>query len=802
MLGDAGVGKTRLLEELDARTRDDARVLRGRCLSYGRGITFWPLVEMVREAAGIHEEDAPERAVARVRELTGDDEITSRVASAVGLSTAQFTVDDLFWGARKLFEHLALERPLVLVVEDLHWAELTFIDLVEHLAAALDGAALIVCAARHELVDVRPEWTQQHIRIELEPLSAEASAHVAADLLDGAELAEDVSARIVESAAGNPLFVRQLLSMLMESGGVRRDNGTWVAATDLSELEVPPTIHALLAARLDLLTREQRAVIEPASVIGSVFARSAVAELVPDVLRDGVDGHLDALVRKHLIDRDRSPLADEDTYRFHHILIREEAYGGLLKRTRATLHVRFADWAERVNRDRDRETEYEEIFGYHLEQAYKYLDELGPIDDDGRAIGARAAERLMSAGRRAFGRNDMAAAANLLRRAAEILPDRDPRRLALLPDLGEALTEIGELAWAEVFLEEASDAARELGDDRLAAEAGLVLLLQRRYAERLDRWTAMLLEEAERAIAIFEEAGDHAGLARAWRLIMNAHGVAHRFGEAAAAAERAAEHAQLAGDPRQETRAASGYAMASLYGPTPVAEAIARCEQLLESTADKRMEGLVLCLLAPLHAMQGEFETARSLYTRGRALLEDIGGKLIAASTTFNWSTVELLAGDPNAAERELRREYDRLEQMGETYTRSTIAGYLAVAICSQGRYEEAGKFAAIAEEISTEDDVISQALWRSVRARVIARDDRFDEAVELANEAVELLGTTDGIVERGDALLALADVLELAGRTQDAEDAIAEALALYERKGNEISARTAREALAGLNGS
>src|SRR6185295_2172404 len=189
VLGDAGVGKTRLLEELDARASPEARVLRGRCLSYGRGITFWPLVEMVREAAGIHEEDTPERAGARVRELTGDDEITARVASAVGLTTAQFTVDDLFWGARKLFEHLALERPLVVVVEDLHWAELTFIDLVEHLAAALDGAALIVCAARHELVDVRPEWSQQHIRIELEPLSAEASAHVVADLLDGAELA-------------------------------------------------------------------------------------------------------------------------------------------------------------------------------------------------------------------------------------------------------------------------------------------------------------------------------------------------------------------------------------------------------------------------------------------------------------------------------------------------------------------------------------------------------------------------------------------------------------------------------------
>ena len=258
----------------------------------------------------------------------------------------------------------------------------------------------------------------------------------------------------------------------------------------------------------------------------------------------------------------------------------------------------------------------------------------------------------MSAGRRAFGRNDMAAAANLLRRSAELLPERDERRLRLLPDLGEALTEIGELAWAEVFITQAIEAAEANGDARLKAEAGLVLLLQQRYAERLDRWTAMLLEEAQRAIAIFEEAGDHAGLARAWRLIMNAHGVAHRFGEAADAAEQAAKHAQIAGDPRQETRAVSGYAMASLYGPTPVAEAIARCEQLLEATADKRLEGLVLCLLAPLRAMQGDFQAARCCSSAVGRLLEDIGGKLIAASTTFNWSTVELLGRRPGRGGR------------------------------------------------------------------------------------------------------------------------------------------------------
>jgi class 3 adenylate cyclase len=796
VVGDAGVGKTRLVEELTRRVSQDVRVLRGRCLSYGRGITFWPLVEIVKHAAGIPEEESPELAVERVRALAGDDEVAERIAAAIGLSGAQFGLDELFWAARKLVERLASDRPLVLVVEDVHWAELTFLDLVEHLVDRIDGRpVLLLCVARPELDELRPEWARraQLARIELTPLSAEASMDVVRDLLAGASLEAQVERRIVETAEGNPLFVRQLLSMLIEDGRLRRDNGGWVPEGEVSELELPPTIHALLAARLDLLTREERAVIEPAAVVGSVFARDAVAALVPDVLRPSVDRHLDALVRRHLLERD-----DESSYAFHHVLIREAAYNGLLKRTRATLHERFASWAEELNRERDRGMEYEEILGYHLEQAHRYLAELGPLDDHGRDVGMRAAERLTSAGRRAFARNDMAAAASLLRRSVHLLPERDERRLRLLPDLGEALTEIGELAWAELFLTEAVEAAEATRDERLGAEAALALLLQRRHAERLDRWTSTLLEEADRAIAIFEPLGDHRALARAWRLIMNAHGVAHRFDEAAKAAARAADHARVAGDARQQARAASGYAMASLHGPTPVSEAIARCEELLERAAgDKRLEGLVLCLLAPMRAMRGEFDAARADYARGRALLDDIGEKLIAASTTFNASTVELLAGDAVAAERELRREYDRLEQMGETYLRPTMAAYLAVALAGQGRFDEAERFAAIAEELATADDVVSQALWRSVRARVLAQDARLDEALVLADEAVDLLAATDGLVKHADALLVLAGVLALAGRIEEAEDAGAEALALYEQKGNEVSAVAAREALA-----
>jgi tetratricopeptide (TPR) repeat protein len=518
---------------------------------------------------------------------------------------------------------------------------------------------------------------------------------------------------------------------------------------------------------------------------------------VDDPVRVRLAEHLDALTSKQLLRPDPSQLGVGPAFRFHHILVRDAAYNAILKRARASLHERFVDWAERVNRDRDRATEYDEILGYHLEQASRNLAELGPLDDHGLGLGARGAEKLAAAGRRAFARNDMAAAANLLRRGVQLLPERDPSRLRLLPDLVEALTESGELPWAELFLEEAVDGAAEIGDERLAAEAALVRLLVSRYADKLDHWTSAMLEEGERAIRIFEGLDDHAGLARAWRLMMNAHGVAHQFGAAAEAAQLAGEHARLAGDSRQETRAASGYAMAALYGPTPVAEAIARCEEVLaQSPGDKRLEGLTLCLLASLRAMEGEFDEARDLYARGRAILEEIGGTLIAASTTFNASDVETLAGDLAAAEEVLRRDYELLEQLGEKYLRPTVAAYLGQVLTKQGRYDEAERFVDIAADVAAADDVVSQALWRSVRANVLVQGARYEEAVELAREAVGLLRETDSLSAQAGALLALAEVLGHAGERSAAEQVVREALALYERKGNAIAAAVAREAL------
>ncbi|HEV8248445.1 MAG TPA: adenylate/guanylate cyclase domain-containing protein, partial [Gaiellaceae bacterium] len=786
LLAQAGVGKSRLIDEF-SRSVGGVQVLRGRCLPYGRGITFWPVVEIVKQAAGIDESDTPRAAYAKIAALAGDEgaEIAERVASAVGLADGQFAIDELFWAIRRLLAGLTGGGPLVVVFEDIHWAEATLLDLIEYLGEGGGLEALVVCASRPDIAEIRAGWGLKpgHSLLELRPLSDEESALVIANLLGDTGLDAEVAERITTSAEGNPLYVEQLLSMLIDDGILRREDGRWVSTADVADLAIPPTIHALLAARLDLLSREERAVVDPASVIGLVFWQPAVEALVADAVRAEVPAHLSGLCRRQLVRREPS---DVDAFRFHHILVKDAAYQALLKRTRAAYHEQFADWAERVNRERDRETEYEEILGYHLEQAHHYLAELGPLDDHGRGLGRRAADKLSSAGRRAFQRGDMPAAANLLRRAADMLPEEDAARLALLPMLGEALTEIGEFPWAQLFLDEAAEQATKRGDDRLGAEAALTLLFLQRHTGAGDDFAAAVLDEANRALPVFERAGDDSGLAKAWRLIMNARGTAYHFAEAAEAAERARHHARLAGDVRQEARAASGLAMAAFHGPTPVAEAIQRCNEILgQRLGDRQLDGILMRLLAPLNAMRGDFDEARALYGRARATFEEMGATILTATVSLDAALVELLAGEPEAAERELRRDYEVLDRLHETYVRSTVAAYLARVLCAQGRFEEAEPFAAIAEEVTGGDDVVSQALWRSVRASLLAYAGRFAEAVQHANAAVAVLRSTDGVLKQADTLVVLAEVLQAAGRPDESGAAAAEALGLYEAKGN-----------------
>jgi class 3 adenylate cyclase/tetratricopeptide (TPR) repeat protein len=796
ILAEAGVGKSRLIEEFAQTAK--GRLHSGRCLPYGRGQTYWPVAEIFRKAAAIPDDDSPEKAIGRLAALFGDaPDVTERVASAIGLSTKQFAPEELFWGIRKGFEALAAEEPLVAVFEDIHWAESTLIDLIEHLVRTASGVPIVlICASRPDLLEQRPGWSEYEI-VELKPLSDDESARVIENVL-GAELAPDVRERVIAGAEGNPLFVEQLISMLIDEGHLRRVNGHWEAAERLvDDLAVPPTINALLTARLDQLSAEQRAVIEPAAVIGLVFERAALEALVEEQVRAELAVHLATLVDKQLLNPELT-VDEEPKFRFHHILIRDAAYNGVLKRARATLHERFADWGERVNRERERETEYDELLGYHLEQAHDYLADLGPLDEHGRELGDRAAGHLRSAGERAFARADMPAAANLLRRAATLLPEHDSARLELLPNLGEAMMEIGEFAWAEMFLDEAVDAAKATEDARLEADAVLTRLLVRHHTtEDLEGWREEVEREAKHAIERLE--GDdsaHAELTKAWRLVGFVHGSALRYGDAADAVQRAIEHAQLAGDTRQEARSASSFTLAALEGPTPVPVAIERCEKLLaQGLANRQADALVLAVLAHLRAMQGDFEEARELYTRARALFEELGLAVLAAWTSVRSSGVEMLAGDPARAEKDLRKDFETLTGMGEKFILPPLTALLARSVFAQGRSKEAAEIAGMAKELAAEDDLEAQVLWRGVRARILATEGDFEEAERLAREAVDLMRTSDAPVKQADALMDLAEVLVKSGQTRAAQAVIEESKKLYESKQNTV-ARAQVEAL------
>jgi class 3 adenylate cyclase/tetratricopeptide (TPR) repeat protein len=776
VVGEAGVGKSRLLREFTDGREGSATVIRGRCLPYGEGITFWPIAEAVRAAAGITDADPIAAAREKVLRLAGGDaEVAERVESAIGLVPAVFAVEETFLGVRRLFEILAADGSLVVVLDDVHWAEPTLLELVADVVERVGRPCLVVATARPEYLDREdavPDGPRA-ARIMLERLGADAAAAMAEQLLGEARVDPATVARIVTASDGNPLFVEQMAAMLDEH----------VPGT---ELDVPPTILALLAARLDRLAQPERAVLEPAAVAGLTFPRAAVTELVADGDREHVPERLSSVERRRFIRSHAAVMGDPNSFQFEHILVRDAVYRRLLKRTRAQMHERFVAWADRVNGDRG--AEYAEITAYHLEQAHAYLAELGPLDDHGRELGRRAGERLAGAGQRAFARGDMHAAAGLLRRAVGLMPELDADRLALLPDLGEALMDLGEFAEADRVLAGAVAAAQATGDHRLAAEAQLGRLLVQLYGEE-GEWGGRALREAERAVRIFELVGDQVGLAKAWRIIGSVHATALEYGPATAAVERAVACARLAGDTRQERRNLGALTMACVFGPMPVPEAIERCREIeAASGGDHRTEGLALCAAAQLEAMRGSFDEARALYVRARAVLTDVGGSMLGASTALDSSTVEMLAGDHAAAERDLRRDAELLEAMGERYLLSTMEGVRAQALIALGRHGDAADACARAEAAAAEDDVESQVLVRSVRAELHLHEGRFAEAATAAAEADALLRGAEAPNIVADLAVVRARIAAAGGDRETAGRELARAARLYRDKGNVVA--------------
>ena len=807
LLGAAGVGKSRLAAEALRDIGDRATVLSGSCLSYGQGITFWPVLEMVQQATGITDEDSPERGKEKIAAALGEDEsaelVANRVAELIGLAEAGSAAEEGFWGVRKLLETLARRRPLVVFFDDLHWAEPTLLDLIEYLTdRTRDAPLLLIGMARHELLEARPGWAagrENAVALVLDPLSPSESQMLVENLLGKAALAGDVGARIQQAAEGNPLFVEETLSMLIDDGLLRRDDGRWVAAGDLSDVRMPPSIQALLAARLDRLEGDERHVIERAAVEGKTFHQGSVRALAEGAVRERVGPCLLSLGRKELIRPHTATFAGEDAFSFRHVLIRDAAYDSIPKQLRAQLHDRFANWLEDVAGARV--GEYEELLGYHLEQAFQYRVQVSRVDEWAQAVAFRGGSRLAAAGRRALNRGDMPAAVNLLQRAASLLEEAGQPRPELAVDLGIALRERGDLREADETLAGAVAAAERAGDDVLAERAGL---------ERTTLLTSIdpdfdlddALAQAHRAVGVFERVGDEAGLAKAWLLVAAVCWVRVRLAEMEEVLERALVHARNARDQRGITQILGSLCRVAQLGPTPVEEAMLRCRAALEQERDDLLlHAEVQEVLSTLLAARGEFEQAEELMSGSRRIIDELGLGLLGGGSQFG-AYVRLLAGDLAGAERELRGSYAQLERIGERSFLSTTAAMLARVLCEQRRFDEAEPYTAISAEAALREDLASHVIWRGGRARILASRGESEQAEELAREAVRLAAQTDWLELHADASMDLAEVLDTLGRPAEAGQCVQLAISLYEQKGNVVSTKKARERLAQLDAS
>jgi tetratricopeptide (TPR) repeat protein len=675
------------------------------------------------------------------------------------------------------------------LIDDLHLAEPTLLDLLEYIIGFASGAPmLLLCLARAELFESRPSWAvprQNASLVPLQPIS-DGDAGMLIEELVTRELSAEARVRVAQAAEGNPLFIEQLLAL---NAGGDASNGS---------LLVPPTIQALLAARIDRLDERDRAVIERASIEGRSFHRGAVEALLEEPARATVGASLISLGRKEFIQPDQALFSGDDAFRFGHILIRDAAYEAVPKQLRAELHERFANWLEHMADSRL--AEYEEILGYHLEQAHRYQAELGR-GSEARRLAELAGQRLASAGLRAQARGDMPAVRGLLTRAASLLPADDSARLLLLPELAAAFLDSGDLSTAEATLREAEQRARACGNELAVWRATIGLIELHCWSGAI---TAALITSTKEAQAACTRLGDELGLARAW-LVLGLTG-GWFFGavgtilDSDTAFQQAIVHARLADARREESAALRWLIITGWFGPIPATEGIRRCNEILELPTDKSLEATALIAIGCFLATQGKFDEARSQFNRGYATIEDLGQQLLVAGSSQELFDIEMLAGNPAAAERRLRTACETLEQIGEQGFLGTRLGCLAEAIYAQGRHAEAEEMSKRAESaVSQTMDVDAQFRWRAVRGKVLAQRGEDSAAEALVREAVALIGPTDWLNARAGVQLDLAEVLELAGRRDEAMLAVTEALHLFEAKENVVAARRVRDRLATL---
>jgi tetratricopeptide (TPR) repeat protein len=750
VLGEPGIGKTRLAAALVSQLRERARCLTGRCVPYGEGTTYLPLAEVIRAAVGPG--DLRRNVGRQAAGMPDEDLVVERLVGAVAGDATAVSSSEVFWAVRRFLETLARERPLLIVLDDVHWAEPTLLDLVEYVAGWSEAPIAVLALARHELIETRPGWANGAIT--LTPLSDGAARSLLDALPERPLVGDDAVGTMLDSADGNPLFLEQIAA--------------FAAERPLAPGEVPPSLETLLASRLDLLSEAERDVVERAAVAGREFSREAVDALSPPGEIAAVGPSLMALMRRRLVRPDRSASPGEDGFRFEHVLIRDAAYASIPKSRRAGMHERLARWLGAASARK-------ELVGFHLEQA---------CFDGDRNIQFRreAATVLAEAAEEAIRRLDTAAAVGLLRRAVSLVDVDDSLRRPLEIELGYALKNEGEVAESVVILTAVEEWARRTGDRHAGLRASIELAWPRLISGEIS--SAEVCALADEAISWFETVGDFRAAGRAARARANADDMLMRYGAAVEDGMRAAEFFERAGNPSFEV---ASQASALTLGPVPVDIVLDRVGSALADRTRSRAEsGYLDTHVGHLQAMQGSFAAAREhIQQAERSHREFAQSFALVTVWPFGASAVELLAGDATTAEGILGLAIESLDPVENAAWFASLTAFRASALVQLARFDEALLLAETARATSPADDLLAQITWRQAISSAYARTGRWAEAEPFALDGVGLARPTEASCCLAESLLALAEVREAGGERAAAATLVEEALVLLHAKGN-----------------
>ncbi|MEX0990275.1 MAG: AAA family ATPase [Actinomycetota bacterium] len=802
VVGSPGIGKSRLAEALIAwaESSHDATAIRVRCRDAAEGGAAWPVAELIEQAIGVVLGDGVDDARADLeRVLSGAHDasvVIERLAHMLALPGGRALEEETPWALRRLLEVIASERPIVLLVDDADGTDPSFARLLRSVADRMSAPMLLLATGRSDPLHGTAE---ENIvaAITLEPLDGGTVAELLEQLVGRTALGERAQQRVATATGGNPFLIEQLTCMLIEEGLLRWDEGRWLPTTDLSAMPTPPNVAALLDARLQGITTEERTVLERIAVVGERPRWDAVLAAVPDELRLAAGDHVAALRHKQLLRSTDVP--GDDIVRFHHPFVRDAAVRGATGVVRAQVHAAIASWL--VVAAGDRSDRFDELLGAHLERAYRTASANG---SDAHVVEAArsAAAHLEGAGERAGQLGDAQGAFQLAQRAASLVARDDPHRPELLLRAAIALADLDQLPRADALLTETAHAARAAGERAVEWRAKILRARLAAAGGQDHRALENARRRADRSVVVFRDLGDDWGLAWAWSLsayvsLCRGHASAY-----AAAAGRAAEAARRAGRKREEAAALRDLARALGEGPAPLDEVAARLASIVDRVGDelRPVAQEALGVLATVHADRGHPDEARAADERAASIAADLGLEREFALRAERSGAVQLLTGDVEGAQVTLREGLEIAERAGDGAAAARIAATLAHVLEDAGNYGEAVRLTEVAEQGGAPHDVTTRVRWRTARARALAHGGNLAQANALAREAVRLADQTDAVELRATALIELAEVLRLSGRRNEAMPLVRRALRAFSRKGASVRAARARRLLAELD--